>query len=626
MEGNTPNGIPPFDGSNFEYWKNRMETYLKALGEDVWISVASGYNSSKKPKTATQKEAKRNNKLAIDTILDGLTDSVKSKVGSCASAKHLWDKLQELYAREEVEEEEEVEEDYNISDFKEENRGQFFCFNCEGVGHVEFECPHPRIERSDTEEEKSNEEEDENLKKLKHVEIENSKLKDTQRKLRSELVSCEKTVVSLKKQLEDFQKMREETISLKTLLEEARRITEVKKVQMIKKEEDCEKLEQEVVSLRKSLRNSQVPKDLTHLGCKGETSYKEDANTNKQVEERATQTVDEKWTRIPERMNDYKRDEYPRRPPTFRNQRSFNQYEGNYRRIDHGPRWTTSQRSPLTPRYQNFFLGHCYTCKNFGHKAINCRINERNKYTGNMNGVNRRYRNNCGFVNRSYNSFYPLMDKNIVCYKCNYLGHKARDCRYMNEDVPMPTKVWRRKEIPNNEYCRIALTAEKCKEEDEWYIDSGCSSHMTGDQDKFIRLKRKGGNVAFGDDSSTKILGEGVVELGRKNVKAKNVLLVEDLNHNLLSVSKMCDQGYTLTFDSRKCKIRENNSGRLVATATRRPNNVYILDMKKREKTEATQKDSKEENVPKTKNKDEVLLSATCLGGAAPKKKVTFLH
>jgi cell division protein FtsX len=47
---------------------------------------------------------------------------------------------------------------------------------------------------------------------------------------------------------------------LKTLLEEARRIAEVKKVQMIKKEEDCEKLEQEVVSLRKSLRNSQVPK------------------------------------------------------------------------------------------------------------------------------------------------------------------------------------------------------------------------------------------------------------------------------------------------------------------------------------------------------------------------------
>jgi hypothetical protein len=73
------------------------------------------------------------------------------------------------------------------------------------------------------------------------------------------------------------------------------------------------------------------------------------------------QTVDEKWTTIPEIRNDYKSDKYPRRPPTFKNQRSFNQYEKNYRRVDHEPRWTTSQTRSLTPRYQNVFLGHCYT-------------------------------------------------------------------------------------------------------------------------------------------------------------------------------------------------------------------------------------------------------------------------
>jgi hypothetical protein len=84
--------------------------------------------------------------------------------------------------------------------------------------------------------------EDEIIKKMKHVEIENSKLKDTRRKLRSELVGCEKTVVILKKQLEEFEKLREETISLKALLEEERRIGEVRNVQMKKKEEDCEKL------------------------------------------------------------------------------------------------------------------------------------------------------------------------------------------------------------------------------------------------------------------------------------------------------------------------------------------------------------------------------------------------
>jgi hypothetical protein len=108
---------------------------------------------------------------------------------------------------------------------------------------------------------------------------------------------------------------------------------------------------------------------------------------------------------------------------------------------------------------------------------------------------------------------------------------------------------------------------------------------MTEDQRKIFSLKKKGGNVAFGDDSSTKILGKGTVKIGSENVKAGKVLLVEDMKHNILSVTKIFDQGYNLMFDSRNCKIRENNSGRLVATATRRPKNIYILDMKKREKT-----------------------------------------
>jgi hypothetical protein len=108
---------------------------------------------------------------------------------------------------------------------------------------------------------------------------------------------------------------------------------------------------------------------------------------------------------------------------------------------------------------------------------------------------------------------------------------------------------------------------------------------MTRDQIKFASSKKKGVNVAFGDESSTKILGKGTVKLGSENVKVGKVLLVEYLKHNLPSVRKICDQGYTLTFDSQKCKIIENNSRRLVATATTRPNNIYILDMKKREKT-----------------------------------------
>jgi hypothetical protein len=43
-----------------------------------------------------------------------------------------------------------------------------------------------------------------------------------------------------------------------------------------------------------------------------------------------------------------------------------------------------------------------------------------------------------------------------------------------------------------------------------------------------------------------------MVRIGNKNTKEQNVLLVEDMKHNLLSVSQKCDQGHNVTFDSQK--------------------------------------------------------------------------
>jgi transposase InsO family protein len=101
---------------------------------------------------------------------------------------------------------------------------------------------------------------------------------------------------------------------------------------------------------------------------------------------------------------------------------------------------------------------------------------------------------------------------------------------------------------------------------------------MTGDRDKFITLqKERNGSVSFRNDNSAKIIGEGTIQIGNKNKKAQNVLLVEDMKHNLLSVSQMCDQGHKVTFDSQKCEIRREGSGKLVGTAARTSNNIYVL-------------------------------------------------
>jgi hypothetical protein len=81
---------------------------------------------------------------------------------------------------------------------------------------------------------------------------------------------------------------------------------------------------------------------------------------------------------------------------------------------------------------------------------------------------------------------------------------------------------------------------------------------MTCDRDNFLTLrKERDGSVSFENDDSTKIIGKGTVRIGNKNTKAENVLLVEDMKHNLLSVSQMCDRDHKVTFDSQKCKIRK---------------------------------------------------------------------
>jgi hypothetical protein len=49
------------------------------------------------------------------------------------------------------------------------------------------------------------------------------------------------------------------------------------------------------------------------------------------------------------------------------------------------------------------------------------------------------------------------------------------------------------------------------------------------------------------------------------------------MKHNLLSVIQMCDQGHKVTFDSQKCEIRREGSGKLVGTAARTSNKIHVL-------------------------------------------------
>jgi len=109
--------------------------------------------------------------------------------------------------------------------------------------------------------------------------------------------------------------------------------------------------------------------------------------------------------------------------------------------------------------------------------------------------------------------------------------------------------IWIRSQDQFNiEECLLSLQDQHKKR--GLYVDNGCSKHMKGEKNRFLTMnKEQDGSFSFGNDNSTRIIGRGIVKLGRKDVEVDNFLLIEDMNQNLLSVIQMCDQGHNFVFD-----------------------------------------------------------------------------
>ncbi|WP_438827254.1 hypothetical protein, partial [Serratia marcescens] len=77
-------------------------------------------------------------------------------------------------------------------------------------------------------------------------------------------------------------------------------------------------------------------------------------------------------------------------------------------------------------------------------------------------------------------------------------------------------------------------------ERSTWYLDSGCSRHMTGDSRLLMELvDHDGPKITFSDNSKGKVMGKGKITHG--NVTINDVLLVDSLQYNLISISQLCE-------------------------------------------------------------------------------------
>ena len=110
---------------------------------------------------------------------------------------------------------------------------------------------------------------------------------------------------------------------------------------------------------------------------------------------------------------------------------------------------------------------------------------------------------------------------------------------------------------------------------------------MTGDRSLLASLNSKdGGFVTFGDNSKGKIIGIGNV--GKESSPMiENVLLVDGLKHNLLSISQLCDRGNKVIFDKDLCTIESIKDNETLFIG-QRIENVYVFKIDNDEPTNGT--------------------------------------
>ncbi|XP_061357926.1 uncharacterized protein LOC133302197, partial [Gastrolobium bilobum] len=106
------------------------------------------------------------------------------------------------------------------------------------------------------------------------------------------------------------------------------------------------------------------------------------------------------------------------------------------------------------------------------------------------------------------NETFKLLDASTSCIKCLSSNDNASSSSLEKVIVHLHVKLER----------MVCLKAKSSK----WYLDSGCSSHMTGDVTKFQSFtKKEHVHVSYGDNNKGKILGIGNVEnLGKFDSKA----------------------------------------------------------------------------------------------------------
>ncbi|XP_039141271.1 uncharacterized protein LOC120278592 [Dioscorea cayenensis subsp. rotundata] len=127
-----------------------------------------------------------------------------------------------------------------------------------------------------------------------------------------------------------------------------------------------------------------------------------------------------------------------------------------------------------------------------------------------------------------------------------------------------------------NSMCGVAYTSAKTPLNEDWYFDNGCSRHMIRNKSLLKNYKNfLVGEVTFGDGQKSEVVGKGTLMLPSLP-DLKDVLHVDGLKVNPMSISQLCDQNMIVKFTKDSCMVYDKIA-KCVLTSARSSDNCYLL-------------------------------------------------
>ncbi|KAK2352556.1 putative mitochondrial protein [Trifolium repens] len=148
----------------------------------------------------------------------------------------------------------------------------------------------------------------------------------------------------------------------------------------------------------------------------------------------------------------------------------------------------------------------------------------------------------------------------IQCYNCDKWGHYASECRGKGKKKQENEAHHARHNDSDFDGVLLMVTTNSEGDNSQlWYLDTGCSNHMTGHRDWLLEFDDKfRSKVKFADNSTISVEGKGKVLVQRKNGNhtfVTDVLYVPTMKHNLLSLGQLLEKGFTMTVKNNSIQV-----------------------------------------------------------------------